>query len=82
VALAANDHRTRVRSIRRDIVATGVILFVVAWAVIFGQLASGHDPGLASANAQRSAGAVVGATGSFDGDGEGDSLAPVTTRQF
>ena len=38
--------RQRIRVLRRRVVAVAVTAFVIAWAAIFGQLASGHDPAL------------------------------------
>ena len=44
--LALALRRQRIRVLRRRVVAVAVTAFVIAWAAIFGQLASGHDPAL------------------------------------
>lgn len=36
--------RRRVRTIRARATAGSVVLFAVAWAIVFGQLATGNDP--------------------------------------
>ena len=40
------DRRSRLRRMRRRVVATSFTTFAVAWAVIFFQMVSGHDPAL------------------------------------
>jgi cytoskeletal protein RodZ len=45
--------RQRVRTIRRRVIAIALVVFVVAWGLIFERLASGNDPALsASAKAK------------------------------
>jgi len=38
--------RRHIKTVRRRVVAVAVTAFAIAWAAIFGQLASGHDPAL------------------------------------
>jgi hypothetical protein len=48
-ALAAqrhNERRMRVRRIRNGGIAAAAATFVLAWGIVFGQVASGHDPAL------------------------------------
>ena len=69
--------RARTRSIRLTIVALAVALFLCLWALIFGVLASGHDPGLttkhASATQSASSATSSGSSGSSDSSGSTDS---------
>ena len=69
--------RARTRSIRLTIVALAVALFLCLWALIFGVLASGHDPGLtakhASATQSASPATSSGSSGSTDSLGSTDS---------
>ena len=69
--------RARTRSIRLTIVALAVALFLCLWALIFGVLASGHDPGLTakSASATQSASSATssGSSGSSDSLGSSNS---------
>lgn len=55
------ERRSRVRKLRRTVIATAVVLFVTLWAVIFMRLVTGHDPVLA-AKAQTAA--TTGSTSS------------------
>jgi hypothetical protein len=52
--------RARIRAIRRTAVALTVTLFIAVWALIFGTLASGHDPGLTAKHASAASGASSG----------------------
>ena len=67
--------RARTRSIRLTIVALAVALFLCLWALIFGVLASGHDPGLTAkhASATQSASPAT-SSGSSGSSGSTDSL--------
>jgi len=67
--------RARTRSIRLTIVALAVALFLCLWALIFGVLASGHDPGLTTkhASATQSASPAT-SSGSSSSSGSTDSL--------
>ena len=69
--------RARTRSIRLTIVALAVALFLCLWALIFGVLASGHDPGLtakhASATQSASSATSSGSSGSSDSLGSSNS---------
>jgi cytoskeletal protein RodZ len=49
--------RRRVGQLRRGVVATAVVGFAVLWAVVFVQMATGHDPalGAGSSNARSTA---------------------------
>ena len=46
--------RRRVVDLRRRVVWFSVALFVVAWALVFGQMATGNDPVLQSSQAHAS----------------------------
>jgi hypothetical protein len=82
-ALAA-QRRGRIRTLRRRVAAGAVATFLVLWAVLFVQLATGHDPGLNDAATtsvvqsadpgatSTSAGDSAGASGSGDGAGWSD----------
>ena len=63
--------RARTRSIRLTIVALAVALFLCLWALIFGVLASGHDPGLTAKHKSASSATSSGSSGS---SGSTDSL--------
>ncbi|HEX4623646.1 MAG TPA: hypothetical protein VH231_04285 [Solirubrobacteraceae bacterium] len=69
--------RARTRSIRLTIVALAVALFLCLWALIFGVLASGHDPGLtakhASATQSATSATSSGSSGSTDSLGSSGS---------
>jgi hypothetical protein len=47
--------RRRTWLIRKRVIAGSVSAFACAWAIIFGQLASGHDPALAGNQRQAAA---------------------------
>jgi hypothetical protein len=79
--------RARTRSIRLTIVALAVALFLCLWALIFGVLASGHDPGLTAkhASATQSASPATssgssGSSGSTD-SGSSSSAPSLSTHQ-
>jgi len=69
--------RARTRSIRLTIVALAVALFLCLWALIFGVLASGHDPGLTAKHASATQSATPatssGSSGSSGSLGSTDS---------
>jgi hypothetical protein len=46
--------RRRVTGLRRRVVWFSVAVFIVAWALVFGQMATGNDPVLKSSQAQAS----------------------------
>jgi hypothetical protein len=46
--------RRRVTDLRQRVVGFSVALFVAAWALVFGQMATGNDPVLGSSQAQAS----------------------------
>jgi hypothetical protein len=52
--------RRRTRRIRRSVAALAVTLFGLVFAIVYVQLASGHDPGLAASAARRRAALVTG----------------------
>ena len=69
--------RARTRSIRLAIVALTVTLFLATWALIFGVLVSGHDPGLTAKQAGASSAATSSgssSTASPSTSSSGDSL--------
>lgn len=75
--------RARTRSIRLTIVALAVALFLCLWALIFGVLASGHDPGLTAkhASATQSASSAT-SSGSSASSGSGGSSASSGSSGF
>jgi hypothetical protein len=82
-ALAA-QRRGRIRAVRKRVAAGAVAAFLAVWAVLFVQLATGHDPGLSDAAtsavvrsadpaaAPTTGGARADATGSGDASGPAD----------
>jgi hypothetical protein len=63
-ALAARrraELRRRARRIRRSVASLAVVLFLCAFAVVYVQLASGHDPALSTDRRTSSPAATVGA---------------------
>ena len=66
--------RARTRSIRLTIVALAVALFLCLWALIFGVLASGHDPGLTAKHAGATPATSSASSGSSGSSGSTDSL--------
>jgi hypothetical protein len=85
--------RDRLGRIRRTAIASALATFATAWAIIFFQLVSGHDPALgtgSSSSAAATSSAPVQASGSYTPESEysypaqDDYYAPpasVTTRQ-
>ena len=53
-ALHVASRRRRVIELRRRVVWFSITLFVVAWGLVFGQMATGNDPVLQSSQAQAS----------------------------
>lgn len=80
-ATARLARERRIHTLRMRVVAIAVALFVAAWAGLFVQLISGHDPALASSTssvATQSADPSVTDDGwSDDGSGD-DSTSPLT----
>jgi hypothetical protein len=84
------ERRRRTSRIRRGVIGGSVAAFAAAWAMIFGQLVTGHDPGLAH-NSQAAVPAVAAtASGSDDASNSqsaratgstSPALDPATTRQ-
>jgi small neutral amino acid transporter SnatA (MarC family) len=70
--------RRRAQLIRGRVVAGAVALFVAVFGGITAQLASGHDPALATS---KSKSATTTTTTTNTQQQEDTSLAPVTTRQ-
>jgi hypothetical protein len=78
--------RRRIRTMRRRVIAGSLTAFAAAWALIFFQLASGHDPAL---NKNSQAAAVHSSSSAANSPSAGNSssttpsqtLAPVTTQQ-
>ena len=75
--------RARTRSIRLTIVALAVALFLCLWALIFGVLASGNDPGLTAKHAgtTQSASSAT-SSGSSASSGSGGSSASSGSSGF
>lgn len=48
-----NAMKRRTGQLRRRVVATVIVGFVLLWAVVFVQMATGHDPALGSGTAPR-----------------------------
>jgi hypothetical protein len=44
------DQRRRAGELRRRVVATSLVAFVLLWAVVFAQMATGNDPVLSSSS--------------------------------
>jgi cell division protein FtsN len=71
----------RIHVLRMRVVAVAVALFVAAWAGLYVQLVSGHDPALASSSssvATQSADPAV--TDTSDDGGSGDDSSAVPTE--
>jgi hypothetical protein len=83
--------RERAQRLRRLGVRGTIAAFVVAWAIIFGQLALGHDPALggghtaqkhkATTTSPSSGGSQSDDTGSSESQSQTQTPAPVTTGQ-
>jgi len=90
------DRAQRIRRLRRLTVRGGIAAFLTAWAILFGQLVSGHDPAVGQQHkSQKQSNAA--ATGSDDSESQSSddsssstssgtgstssSPAPVTTSQ-
>jgi cytoskeletal protein RodZ len=71
--------RTRTRRIRRAIAVIGVAAFIGPFAVIFTQLASGHDPALASNNTKAVASAASSSSGSTSGSSGSSSTGSTSS---
>jgi hypothetical protein len=64
---ALAQRRWRVSRIRRGVIGGSTAAFVAAWAMIFAQLVTGHDPSLAQSS-QATAPAAATASGSSESD--------------
>jgi hypothetical protein len=72
--------RRRTRHIRRSVAALALALFVASFAIVYVQLASGHDPALV-ANARKRAAAVSAASSSTGAGESSTGASAVTTSQ-
>lgn len=79
----AVQRRARIHALRLRIAAAAVGMFLLLWTVLFVQLASGHDPGLASATTAIVQSADPDAALNDDDDDGDDGLdsGAVVTRQ-
>jgi len=84
------ERRRRASRIRRGVIGGSVAAFAAAWAMIFAQLVTGHDPALAHNSQAALPAAAATASGSDDasysqsGPATGSTsrpLDPATTRQ-
>ena len=78
--------KERTQQLRRVGVAGFIAAFVAAWAIVFGQLAFGHDPALGQAKTAQSKAKTVTAqpddlSSEDDSGSTASTPAPVTTGQ-
>jgi cytoskeletal protein RodZ len=77
--LALALRRQRIRVLRRRVVAVAVTAFVIAWAAIFGQLASGHDPALTHNSQAKTSTKTTKAKTSDSTSGSGSTSSSTST---
>jgi hypothetical protein len=82
---ASAARRRRVSRIRRGVIGGSTAAFAAAWAMIFAQLVTGHDPTLAQNNQATAPAPAATASGSSESapatQPSSPPLDPVTTRQ-
>jgi cytoskeletal protein RodZ len=75
-------YRRRAWRIRRRVIATAVVAFALLWAVLFVQLATGHDPALSKTKASTGtsgSGTTAVSSGTTSGSGTSTSSGTTTT---
>ena len=79
--LAARGRRTR--HLRRRVAALALAVFMAAWLVIYVQLASGHDPALATTTSHRATAVASTSTSASTSASSSSTTSPstVTTSQ-
>jgi hypothetical protein len=78
-ALLRQARMTRVRMIRRRVIAGALALFIATWLLIAMMLVTGHDPALARQTSTATTALTAGQTTSSSGTASGSGTTAITT---